>query len=309
VVLGVNSDKSPERNPLIRPRRAKILEKGDMSASARRTPFTHEHYKYILRSGLDSGYKFISFSELGKLGQDQQLVCLRHDCDNDLTAAEAMARLEEEIGVRSTFFLMLRSAMYNLLSIPNAELARKVIRRGHDIGLHFDEQYYPNATPTQLVAYVDWERAFLSREFGVPVEVVSFHQPSQRVLENRVRTDCISTHDRNYMKGVHYISDSNMVWKKRCPIEFFLARKHPRLQLLIHPEWWTPEEMTVQQKWNQMLLNNFELIQQSLLRRERTYTQRQEIEFMLLECDEIMGCHLSGSKHRNCTIDKDTGGA
>jgi hypothetical protein len=190
-----------------------------------------------------------------------------------------MASLEEKMGIRSTYFLMIRSAMYNILSIPNSELVRQIVGAGHEIGCHFDEQCYPGATAAQLSARVDWERALLSHELGVPVDVISFHQPSKMVLDNRIEVSCINTYDRNDMESFHYISDSNTVWKEGPPCKAFRDRKHPRLQLLIHPEWWTPDEMPLRQKWNRMLRDNFELVQQSLLGRERAYTQRQEIGF------------------------------
>jgi hypothetical protein len=156
------------------------------------TPFTHNHYRYILQSALKSGYKFIDFPSLKRERQGGQFFCLlRHDCDNDLTAAATIAEIETEMGVHSTYFLMLRSVMYNLMSIPNTTLVRKIIDLGHWIGLHFDEHYYPNATPNQVATYIDRERTWLSEEFGVSVDVVSFHQPSQRVLDNRIKLNSV----------------------------------------------------------------------------------------------------------------------
>jgi hypothetical protein len=193
-----------------------------------------------------------------------------------------MARLEQEMKVYSTYFLMLRSPMYNPLSIPNSELVRGIIRRGHAIGLHFDEQCYPGAAPAQVAAHVEWERALLSQEFGVPVNVVSFHQPTRRILANEVKVRCMNTYDRTDMQGLHYVSDTNATWKQESPIKLFSNRIHPRVQLLIHPEWWTLTEMTLPGKWNQMLGDNFELMQGSLLKREATYKHRKRIVFAAL---------------------------
>jgi hypothetical protein len=249
-----------------------------MSVPERHDPFTHEHYEYLLSCALQSGYEFVGFSAMKDMNRDDQLACwLRHDCDNDLTAALAMALVEQRFGVRSTYFVMLRSAMYNIMSIPNSELVRDIIRSGHAIGLHFDEHRYPDATAEQLADQVDWERTTLSHEFGVPIEVVSFHQPSQRVLAGQFRIRCVNTYDRRDMKGVYYLSDSNTVWREGDPSRFFQERRQRKLQLLIHPEWWTGKPMTVREKWNQMLTNNFNIAQESLLRREKTYTQRQGI--------------------------------
>lgn len=254
-----------------------------MRARATVRPFTHEHYAQMLTSGLENGYQFISFSQLGNFRHGEPVCCLRHDCDNDLVAADAMARLEEEMKVHSTYFPLLRSPMYNPLSIPNSELIHSIIGRGHEIGLHFDEQCYPGATAAQVAAHVEWERALLSREFGVPVNVVSFHQPSCRILANELKIRCMNTYDQTDMQGLHYISDTNAAWKQESPSEVFSKRSHSRLQLLIHPEWWTIKEMTLLEKWNQMLSNNFELMQGSLLKREAAYRHQQKIAFEALE--------------------------
>jgi hypothetical protein len=244
--------------------------------------YTYDYYRFILRAAADNGYEFISFPELaGDVPTGTDRVCaLRHDCDNDLTAAVLLARFEQEMGVRSTYFIMLRSAMYNLLARPNADLAREIIGRGHWIGLHFDEHFYPDCDPERLAELVDRERDWLAAELGVPVDVVSFHQPSAEVLANRVRLNCVNTYDRQRFADVHYLSDSNMIWQEACPSELFRARRHPRLQLLLHPEWWTAEEMPIEQKWMRMLRNNFALMQRSLLERERAYRQELDVAFL-----------------------------
>src|SRR4051794_40605096 len=99
---------------------------GSASVTVRPRPFTHDAYREILEAALESGYQFISFPALAEHRRRNDLVCLlRHDCDNDLVAAVEIARIEEQLNVRSTYFLMLRSALYNLLSPTNMALARE----------------------------------------------------------------------------------------------------------------------------------------------------------------------------------------
>ena len=246
--------------------------------------FTYKHYRYILNSALESGYKFISFPMLKDYRPKDQLLCvLRHDCDNDLIAAARMARIEGEMGIRSTYFLMLRSALYNLMSIPNTKLIWEIIQGGHWIGLHFDELFYRDAVPEKISHYVEVERELLNRNFNLIVDVVSFHQPSKKVLNNRIKLNCVNTYDLKDMGKIVYISDSNMAWKNECPSKIFNSLKFPRVQLLLHPEWWTEKEMTIKQKWNQMLRDNFGLMQQSLVQRESTYNLIQGIRFYSIE--------------------------
>lgn len=239
--------------------------------------FTYEHYSYILRAALDAGYEFIGYDD-ARPNSDRACV-LRHDCDNDLTAAVRMAELEAARGIRSTYFLMLRSAQYNALSPSSAALVRRIIDHGHWMGLHFDARPHLESTDEALQDAVDAERKLLSTEFGAPFEVVSFHQPTALILENRVKIRCKNTYDRQDMEGFHYLSDSCMIWKEGCPSYFFAERRKPRLQLLIHPEWWTEDVLDIEGKWQRMLSNNFDVMQTSLLEREKSYPHRQAITF------------------------------
>jgi hypothetical protein len=253
---------------------------GRKEAIMTHSQFTYDHYRYILGSGLENEYHFVSYLALDEYRKKVERLCvLRHDCDNDLMAAVAMARIEKEMDVQATYFIMLRSALYNVLSIPCKEFVQEIINLGHWIGCHFDERYYTQLNLRQIAAQVDQERRLLSREFKTPVKVVSFHQPSRRVLNNTLRINSFNTYGQKDMKGVHYLSDSNMTWREECPCEVFQVRRYTHLHLLIHPEWWTERKMDVRRKWNSMLRNNFEFMQSSLLERESTYCQPQNLTF------------------------------
>jgi hypothetical protein len=247
-------------------------------------PFTYAHYREIVGAALAVGYRFCSFPEMAQLRSGTQYSCsLRHDCDNDLVAALRLARLECDLGIRSTYFVMLRSAMYNLLSPNNAALVREILGQGHWLGLHFDESVHAGEPLERLSALVDRERQWLKEEFGQSVEVVSFHQPSHKIVEGTLALNCINTYNRQDLAGVHYVSDSNLKFRDGCPSEIFRGKRHRLVQILLHPEWWSENEMPLEEKWNQMILNNLDLMQQSLLAREATYTERQRLT--LLPCD------------------------
>lgn len=234
--------------------------------------FTHRAYRAMLRLGLDAGYRFATFDQLDALRRSTDYACfLRHDCDNDLTAAAELARIEAELGVRSTYFVMTRSALYNVMAPPMLALVHEIAGLGHRIGLHFDEMPYRTRPATAIAGYADRERAWLSQELGVPVDVVSFHQPSPRVLANEVRLNCLNTYDRADMEGLYYVSDSNLRFRGKSPAELFTSREHRLLHILLHPEWWTETAISLDEKWNRMIANNVAVMQQSLLAREDTY--------------------------------------
>src|SRR5438552_7383953 len=79
--------------------------------------FTLHGYRNLINELLNSGYAFRSFPEARRaLNQKERFVLMRHDIDFDLEAAEQMSALEEETGVQATYFFMLRTEHYNLLT-------------------------------------------------------------------------------------------------------------------------------------------------------------------------------------------------
>ena len=222
----------------------------------------------MLAGAKDAGYCFGAFDALPARSESRPWCLLRHDCDNDLAASLEMAHIEHRYGVVSTWFVMLRSPMYNVLSQPFSQRVRDILSLGHHLGLHFDES---GVCGKDLARCVDVEREILSQEYEVPVNVISFHQPSRRILEGTVKFNCVNTYSSEDLFGFRYYSDSNMVLREGCPSTLLRERVYRRLQLLIHPEWWTPEECSMDEKWVRMVQNNVGIIELALREREMAY--------------------------------------
>ena len=237
-------------------------------AGFRCAAFTHARYEHMLVDGKDAGFCFGSFDSLPDQSEHRPWCLLRHDCDNDLAAAVDMARLEHRHGVASTWFVMLRSPMYNILSEPFARRVKDILSMGHHLGLHFDES---RLADEDVERWISTEREILSREFKVPVNTVSFHQPSRRVLDGTIKLECVNTYSAEDLPGFHYYSDSNMVLREGCPSVLLGERHYHKLQLLIHPEWWTPRECSMEEKWVRMVRNNVGIVELALRERETTY--------------------------------------
>jgi hypothetical protein len=67
---------------------------------------------------------------------------MRHDVDFSVHRSYALAKIEAEEGVHSTYFLWPHCKYYNLFEEEIVEIVDKIIELGHDIGLHFDYDFY-----------------------------------------------------------------------------------------------------------------------------------------------------------------------
>lgn len=233
--------------------------------------FTPAAYRFMLETAVEKGYRFSFFDRLGSSQLD--LTCyLRHDIDVDLKAAYQLSVIEKETGVTATYFIMLRSPVYNLFSRANHRYVEQIISNGHRIALHFDENF-ACSLDMQLQEQIDRELQVLKIMFGVESRVVSFHQPSERILSQAVELPgIINTYDKNLFRNIHYVSDSNKVWKAEHPVQLFSEKKFSHIQLLIHPMWWVlGENFSTREVWRQTLIDSFYQRQEQIVETERAY--------------------------------------
>jgi hypothetical protein len=199
--------------------------------------FSLEHYKEML-SEIARGYEAMRFRDWRAAGGKSR-VFMRHDVDHSLRVAVEMARVEAEAGVPATYFVLLHADLYSAATPRGAALIRELVSLGHEVGLHYDTDYYAVAggdARAGLAADLD----ALGNIVGSPVVSVCKHNPLDSLpvgaLEGMARFNAYSD---PFMKDVKYISDSNMAWREGCACGF-LARG-VELQMLTHPLWWVAE--------------------------------------------------------------------
>ena len=72
-------------------------------------------YRHFLGNFLSRKYQFVFFDEQSETSGE---IILRHDVDFDTGLALEAAKMEAEMGIKATYFFLLRSNLYNLLGDP-----------------------------------------------------------------------------------------------------------------------------------------------------------------------------------------------
>jgi UDP-GlcNAc3NAcA epimerase len=209
------------------------------------TEFTLRNYRSLLLRLRDRGYKFAAFPEAESLlTQQRQFVLMRHDIDLSLDKALAMAELEAEARVVSTYFFMIRNDFYNVFSRIGSETIQEILELGHHLGLHFDCAAYPEGVDESFLAKAcAQEVAMLGSWFDRPVEIVSFHRPCNMVLSGNpgISAPLMHTYMPLYTRSICYCSDSTGVWKHGHPLELEATQQGRPLHILVHPVWWNDQ--------------------------------------------------------------------
>jgi len=203
--------------------------------------FTEAAYRELVRLARER-YAFLSF---GEAASAETGLLWRHDIDVSVHRALALARIEQEEGVRATCFVHLHSRFYNALEDAIASRLRAIVSLGHDLGLHFDPQFSP-AIGATLEAAVAAEAAIVEGVTGARITALSFHDPGAdglAVSDADAIAGLVNAYGRSITERFGYGSDSNGYWRHAPLSEVIASGRHPRLQALTHPEWWVPEAM------------------------------------------------------------------
>jgi hypothetical protein len=215
-------------------------------------------YQELLNAFLDKGYNFKKFEDFNPNAISQ--VILRHDIDFSIQMAVQMATLEKDLGVESTYYFLLASDSYNLLSKEAAHGIKAIQDMGHSIGLYFDPTVYED----EKIGF-ECELEIFERRYG-RMSSMSFHRPSKSILEgiNWLPKRIIGAYQAEYFTDITYISDSQGAFRYGHPCEHTSFTQGLNIQLLIHPIWWMTDGEGAVEKIQQFLKENTSLMSEHI---------------------------------------------
>ena len=207
--------------------------------------FTYKAYERLIGNLRNHGYQTVSYDNWEKA---QRCVILRHDIDYDLDKAVKLAKIEMDLGVKSTYFVLLTSDFYNVFSKNAGDSLRTLKDCGHTIGLHFDEKRYPGiwgCNIEEIRQRIVKEAEVLSAATANEINVVSMHRPSGAVLDADLQIPgMINSYGQTYIRNFKYLSDSRRTWRE--PVEAIIeAEQFQRLHILTHAFWYNEQEKDI----------------------------------------------------------------
>lgn len=103
--------------------------------------FTLASYGTLLQRLMQAGVTYDTFGSFADaMKQGRKTHYLKHDIHKDLPACLAMAKLEQSLGVKATYFMMPRHAINNAFydHEDTWRILREIEAMGHDIAVHLD---------------------------------------------------------------------------------------------------------------------------------------------------------------------------
>lgn len=214
--------------------------------------FTYEAYGNLIHELKNHKYTLTDYHQYRNASHP---CILRHDIDQSPACALELAKIEADMEVHSTYFVLLTSDFYNVHSEENRHILKQIASLGHTIGLHFDEIAYSQIIDenidsdhhaNMLIGLIQAEEAALSNVLDLQVDTVSMHRPSQFCLENDLQIPgMINSYGQEFFKGFKYLSDSRHHWREDV-LSYIREEKFDRLHILTHAFWYHQENVSLQ---------------------------------------------------------------
>jgi hypothetical protein len=181
-----------------------------------RVDFTFDAYRELLVAGEDAGYEFLTVREyLSRDSLPERFEVLRHDVDRDPERALALARVEADRDVASTYYFR---------TVPETFepwLIREVEALGHKVGYHYEALDRANGNLELAHATFDAELSRLRNH--CTVDTVCMHGNPLTMHDNRnLWTDGADPGDYDLLgeaylsmdfEDVSYFSDTGRTWR------------------------------------------------------------------------------------------------
>ena len=226
--------------------------------------FTYGSYMEMISNLKKRGYTFTDYSTCDN---HKKSVILRHDIDTSLDKAVQLAKLEAELGVKSTYFVLLSSEFYNVMAKESREKIKEIQTAGHEIGLHFDElNYKKNIVGVKPLIFQ--EIGILEEILQTDIKSVSMHRPSKETLEaDYDLSPVINSYGKKFFKEFKYVSDSRRRWREDV-IEIIQSGKYDKMHILTHAFWYHDNEKdlitTIKEFVNQGNIDRYHILDKNI---------------------------------------------
>ncbi len=232
--------------------------------------FTHESFKNIIQFILKYNYIFLRFDE--KPFVNKKLLYLRHDVDISPYCAKELGEIEYSLGVKANYFFQINAETYNIFSSNILEIIHSLRSIGHCVGIHIDQLLFKEDEETIYNTLLWFNKYITEIDF-----VVSFHRPSVSVLGKKYHS-FINAYQEVFFSNGNYLSDSRRNKEFYFKLQNYIENDKTPIQLLLHPEWWYPEndiykfkDLLVKRKTHELeiyLKNNFNKVFGNIIKDE-----------------------------------------
>ncbi len=205
---------------------------------------SYSHYRETLEKFLQADYRFVGISDYFDNKCEDRCVLLRHDIDKSPEKALDLARIENDLGIRATYFVRIHSNYYNPCGYEAYDNLQQIVKLRHHLSLHSEAFDFGRIFGLNPVIVFKKEVEIVRSLFGLDCNCYAPHR-THNSSNFEEREDFHKELSRLGYRSIYeivadpkwkYLSDSSGIWIEGCFCEHL--GKWEKLLLLIHPVWW-----------------------------------------------------------------------
>ena len=132
--------------------------------------FTIKKYKELISALNDAGYEFVTYAEYCEGRRSDKFIVIRHDVDMSVERARRLAEVENEMGVKASYYFREKFIGDDVVCIASL---------GHEVGYHYEELVTEKGDVER--AYVRFMRNVCALRELVDVKTITMHgSPTSR---------------------------------------------------------------------------------------------------------------------------------
>ena len=201
------------------------------------TGFTLKAYQKLLMH-LNQSHQIVPLCMIPQ--KDVPYVILRHDVDLSVSAALKMAELEHDMNIKSTYFVLFSSALYNLHDGETVQTIKQISKLGHEIGLHYHIKQY-RLYSQNMNKTLKKETQLLEHLVGRKVHSIARHGEWDRDPFAATKEYINANHPK--IRGNLFVHDSCRTWITLEGLNQLINNPPKNIQLLLHPGNWNQEQL------------------------------------------------------------------
>jgi hypothetical protein len=225
--------------------------------------FTHKIYKKLLITLRESNFQFLTIDEFynSKYNKSKPLILIRHDVDRRPNSSLQMAKIENSMGIKATYYFRTIPSTFKL------EIIKEIADLGHEIGYHYESLAETNGDYKEAIK--DFENNLNRLREIYPIKTIAMHGRPTSKWDSRLLWDeydykkysiVIEPYFDINFKEILYITDAGRAWdnekvnlrdKVDSGFDFLFThtediitllkeKKNPNMIMVnIHPEHWS----------------------------------------------------------------------
>lgn len=220
--------------------------------------FTFDNYRRLVNLAKEKGFQFILHKD--EFVPERKDVIWRHDVEFEPDIALKMAYIEQQEGVKATYFFQLHSPYYNLFDEHYSKVFHQIHDMGHHVGLHFDCRYWGINNEKKLDEYIILDKTYLEKNLGAQIDTFSFHNTTSFTQSCLAFTygGLVNVYSSFFKEHYNYCGDSLGYWRFDRLENVLEDNKVQHLQVLTHDANWSEAVLSPRKRFAKAIRSHAE---------------------------------------------------